>query len=212
VTRIFEHYSKMIDSLHDFSYKNGFNLEHFCKNGRIGFKNKETHETWHMNELVWEDTAPDFVKEAYKTDEGKDKYLSSLQLLFSSPHKNTKSLCKGFGCSRAPKKKKKGFCGWCFKKYEKGFLTESGEQIKSVRDRKKDVSEKLTSAKLRLFAEENPKYTETFGCPTLNHFVDPVVCLGRLFLQDKKQCRRCEIHKDLAKELEEFLNREVEDA
>lgn len=204
--KVFEQYRKMIDDMHLHVFDKGFFLEHLDRDGRVGFRCTKTEAVWHMNAQVWEDSAPDLVKESYESDEGKELYLKSLEALFSQPHQQTKKTCIAHGCVRAPKKDKKGFCGWCFKKFEKGLYTEEGIKIRSWKEIKADVSPRMTIEKLKGFAEAHPEYTITFGCPTLHHFVDPIVCIGRQFVHDKKQCKKCELHRDKIEDLESYLD------
>lgn len=204
--KIFEKYRKLVDDMHNHVFKEGFSLEHWNKDGRIGFICTKTDTIWHMNEDVWSDSVPDLVKESYETEEGKALFLNSLKVLFSQPHQETKKTCIAHGCTKSPKKDKKGFCGWCFKNFEKGLYTEDGIKIRSWKQIKSDISPRLDIPKLKGFALAHPEYTETFGCPTLQHFVDPIVCIGRQFIHDKKKCKKCELHRDKIEDLEKYLD------
>jgi len=206
IERVFEQYRKLIDDMHTHVYEKGFALEHWSTNGRVGFRCTKTNILWHMNAHVWLDSAPEIVRESYDTQEGRDLFLKSLEGLFAQPHKESKKTCKAHGCIRGPKKDKKGFCGWCFKKLERKELTEDGTKIRNWKELKEDISPRLDTTKLRAFGIAHPEYTETIGCARLNIFVDPVVCIGRLFIQDRKQCKKCDVHRDKIEDLENFLD------
>jgi hypothetical protein len=204
--RVFEQYRKLIDDMHNHVYEKGFSLEHCDIAGRVGFKCTTTDTVWHMNAQVWADSVPELVLESYETQKGRDLFLNSLKGLFAQPHQQSKKTCKAHGCVRGPKKDKKEFCGWCFKKFERKELTEDGVKIRTWLELKEDISPRLDVVKLKAFGVAHPKYTETFGCGRLNIFVDPVVCMGRLFIHDRKQCKKCDVHRDKIEDLENFLD------
>lgn len=216
--KIFESYHKMLDNMHRHVKEHGFHVEHWDQvlsrddgvagaPDRIGFRCTEVDIVWHMNAEIFSEQMTAVVGESYKTKEGKDKYLDALKHMFMLPLPKPEKVCKVEGCDKVSKKE--GFCGWCFRKYQKGLLDIEGDKVRTWDEVKADVSAKLDVDKLRAFGDENPEFQKTFGCEKLNIFVDPIVCLGRIFLADhpKKECKKCRLHDSKFPILEAFLDK-----
>lgn len=211
--RIFEHYDKMIDDMHKHVIENGFHLEHWSLLDndellRIGFSCSKTAIKWHMNAKIWAEQVIAPIRDCYNTAEGKSKILKVLEQSFCLPPDKPDNVCKAYDCDKPSNKKKEGFCGWCFRKYQKGLLDSEGNRLRTWDEVKVDISAKLNPEKLKAFGEANPDLQKTFGCEKLNIFVDPVVCMGRIFLSErpKKECKKCRLHDSKFPILEKFLD------
>jgi hypothetical protein len=141
-----------------------------------------------------------------------------------------KSKCKVIECKHTAKKS--GFCGWCFRKFEKGIYADDGtltydasqKKIAQVRRaakreekeklriwtlRKEEIKSRLTVAHLKVLQVEHPEIRVGFHCRALSICMEEAACYNRIYLQNRyKECTRCHIHDDKMDFLEEFLSKQ----
>ena len=82
---------------------------------------------------------------------------------------------------------------------KKKAIKEDREMLKAVLDRRL----------LSILADKHPAYAEPFGCPIYNFWVSKDVCFNRLYLLERKQCKKCTVHDDEIPFLKDFISTQL---
>jgi intein/homing endonuclease len=136
--------------------------------------------------------------------------------------------CKVEECSRPAKTK--GFCGWCYRKYERGLYEsdgslsleeavkktardarkarrESTKLLREFKEKKEKIKKRLSHGTLRVLQERHEETRSTFHCPEFNICMSEAVCYGRIFISGKyRECNKCRVHENRMDFLKKFLD------
>lgn len=138
--------------------------------------------------------------------------------------------CKVETCKKPAKKT--GFCGWCYRKFEKGIYDTTGamsykasqkEKAKERRafkreekekeiiwNKKKDsLKNKIKLSHLKVLQKTNPETRNLLQCRVLDICISEIECIARIYLNSNKdrhkECNQCHLHDSRIDFLEDFV-------
>jgi hypothetical protein len=213
--RAFDDWDDMSEDMHEHVDEHGFHLGHWNRvitndygrkdPSRIGFMCNKTGVVWHMQLVDFNQQNP-LAKSAFKTAEGKRKYLEGLKFRFSLPRDTDR--CKVLDCKHSANQKKDGFCGWCYNRYQKGMLDEDGNRILSWKERKERIRGKVEHRHLKVLQATDEDTTKNFVCTDIHITIEEVSCFRRIFVDKhvRSACQKCHRHDQRFDFLENFVD------